>query len=247
MLRQGRRVRAPGDLDDLERAHDPAGVARADAVGGDRVPAGQLGVQRPRTLGLDPRLEACAHLGVGAGELHVVEQRADVEPRAARPRPRGRRATRCPAARRGRAPGSRRRTRPRAGRARRAGGAGRPRARRACSLAVPMSMPRYSCIASALTTSPPSACASASPRSDLPVAVGPTTATTRVAARCTASVDRRPRRVAVRHRRRRRRRDRLGLPRRPGTSRRARAKKRRALAIPPVICRSSCASLTPCS
>src|SRR4051794_17964412 len=41
-------------------------------------------------------------------------------------------------------------------------------------------MPLYSCMESALTTSPPTACASATPRSDLPVAVGPTTAITRV-------------------------------------------------------------------
>src|SRR5690606_30612660 len=42
-----------------------------------------------------------------------------------------------------------------------------------------MSIPRYSCIASALTTSPPSASANSTPRSVLPVAVGPTTATGR--------------------------------------------------------------------
>src|ERR1700722_6300444 len=46
------------------------------------------------------------------------------------------------------------------------------------SLAVPISMPWYSCIESALTTSPSSARASASERSDLPAAVGPTTAMT---------------------------------------------------------------------
>ena len=39
-----------------------------------------------------------------------------------------------------------------------------------------MSMPRYSCIASMLTISPPSRSARSSARSDLPVAVGPTTA-----------------------------------------------------------------------
>ena len=44
------------------------------------------------------------------------------------------------------------------------------------SLAVPMSMPRYSCIESALTISPPSAVASRIPSSDFPTAVGPTTA-----------------------------------------------------------------------
>ena len=46
------------------------------------------------------------------------------------------------------------------------------------SLAVPMSMPRYSCMESALMTSPPSSWASRRPRSDLPAAVAPTTATT---------------------------------------------------------------------
>ncbi len=46
------------------------------------------------------------------------------------------------------------------------------------SLAVPMSMPAYSCMESALMTSPSSACASRRARSDLPAAVAPTTATT---------------------------------------------------------------------
>src|SRR5690625_7690051 len=45
-----------------------------------------------------------------------------------------------------------------------------------------MSIPRYSCIASALTTSaasgPPSSSTTSSARSDLPVAVGPTTVST---------------------------------------------------------------------
>src|SRR5690625_2554313 len=45
------------------------------------------------------------------------------------------------------------------------------------SLAVPMSIPRYSCSASALTISPPSSAARARARSDLPDAVGPTTVT----------------------------------------------------------------------
>src|SRR3954464_10961145 len=52
-----------------------------------------------------------------------------------------------------------------------------PRRCATVSFAVPMSMPRYSCMASALTISPPSRSASSRPRSDLPVAVGPTTAT----------------------------------------------------------------------
>ena len=46
------------------------------------------------------------------------------------------------------------------------------------SLAVPMSMPRYSCMESALMISPPSSRASRSARSDLPAAVGPSTAIT---------------------------------------------------------------------
>src|SRR5690606_32577923 len=46
------------------------------------------------------------------------------------------------------------------------------------SFAVPMSMPRYTCIESALTTSPPRRSASSTARSDLPAAVGPTTAIT---------------------------------------------------------------------
>ncbi len=44
-----------------------------------------------------------------------------------------------------------------------------------------MSMPRYSCMESALTTSPSTACANARPNADLPVAVAPTTATTSTA------------------------------------------------------------------
>src|SRR5262245_54576227 len=46
------------------------------------------------------------------------------------------------------------------------------------SLAVPMSMPRYSCMESALMISPPRVSARRSDRADFPAAVGPTTATT---------------------------------------------------------------------
>src|ERR1700730_615309 len=42
---------------------------------------------------------------------------------------------------------------------------------------VPMSKPRYSCVESQATTSPPSRSASHTPSADLPEAVGPTTAT----------------------------------------------------------------------
>ncbi len=52
-----------------------------------------------------------------------------------------------------------------------------PRSTRS-GFAVPMSMPRYSCMESALTTSPPRRWASATASAVLPVAVGPTTATT---------------------------------------------------------------------
>ena len=52
-------------------------------VGGDRVDRGELGVQRPGALGLDAGLERRAHVRVGAGEVHVVQQRAHVQPRAA--------------------------------------------------------------------------------------------------------------------------------------------------------------------
>ena len=55
---------------------------------------------------------------------------------------------------------------------------GTPPRSAAVSFAVPTSMPWYSCIESALTTSPRSASAIATPRSDLPEAVGPTTAIT---------------------------------------------------------------------
>ena len=64
---------------------------------------------------------------------------------------------------------------------RRADDAGMPWRWATVSLAVPMSMPRYSCMESALTISPPSSLASRSARSDLPAAVGPSTAITRSA------------------------------------------------------------------
>src|ERR1700739_2910142 len=60
-----------------------------------------------------------------------------------------------------------------------------------------MSMPRYSCIESALITSPPIARASATARSDLPTAVGPTTAITDATALFTAPFSQ----VQVTHRR----------------------------------------------
>src|SRR5690606_17227035 len=55
---------------------------------------------------------------------------------------------------------------------------GTPRISSRVSLAVPMSMPAYSCMESAFTTSPPSRSASSTARSDFPAAVGPTTAIT---------------------------------------------------------------------
>ena len=51
------------------------------------------------------------------------------------------------------------------------------------TFAVPMSIPRYSCIESALTISPPSCSARSSAKADLPAPVGPTTATTGITAR----------------------------------------------------------------
>ena len=56
-----------------------------------------------------------------------------------------------------------------------------PRRSAAVSLAVPMSMPAYSCIESALMISPPRSSASRNASSDLPAAVGPSTAITRSA------------------------------------------------------------------
>lgn len=55
---------------------------------------------------------------------------------------------------------------------------GTPRRSSGVILAVPMSMPRYSCIESALTTSPSRASARATESAVLPAAVGPTTAIT---------------------------------------------------------------------
>src|SRR5262249_641035 len=60
---------------------------------------------------------------------------------------------------------------------------GTPRRCAGLSLAVPISMPVYSCIESALITSPPSARARPSDSSDFPAAVGPTTAITRSSTR----------------------------------------------------------------
>ena len=56
-----------------------------------------------------------------------------------------------------------------------------PRRSATVSLAVPMSIPAYSCIESALMISPPTSSASRSASSDLPAAVGPSTAITRSA------------------------------------------------------------------
>ena len=150
-------------------------------VGRHRVRRRELGVQRPGALGLDARPRAAP----GPRRRCPGNSMWSSSARTYRPEPptataRWPRPSISSSAARARCLVVARPRRPRARPGRPGGGAGRPAARRAVSLAVPMSMPRYSCMASALTTSPPSACASASPRSDLPVAVGPTTATTRV-------------------------------------------------------------------
>ena len=141
VLRQGAAQWPPGQLDHLQRAHDPPRVGPADRRGGRRVQARQLVVQqaraqlggpRPRAGPAPRRRSAPAPSGPAARGRTAPSHR----PR----RPCGR-APRSPPGRRGRRAGRPRRRPPRRPRARRAGG-GRPRgARRTVSLAVPTSMP----------------------------------------------------------------------------------------------------------
>ena len=74
---------APGDGEDLQGSHDPAGVALADALGGQGVDGGHLLPQGAGPLGAGALLQACAHGRVGAGEVEGIGDGADVEARAA--------------------------------------------------------------------------------------------------------------------------------------------------------------------
>ena len=92
--------RAAGDLDDLERPHDAPAVGRQDRRGGGRVELGQPGVQGRRASLVEFGVEAGADRRRLAGELEVVERAAQVQPGAAdedRQRGRGRRSRRCTA------------------------------------------------------------------------------------------------------------------------------------------------------
>ena len=78
-----RAERTPGQLDDLEGAHDPATVAWQDGGRRDGVRRGQPRVERRRAgvgqLGLQPLADG----RVRAGEVQVAERGPDVEARAA--------------------------------------------------------------------------------------------------------------------------------------------------------------------
>ena len=148
--------RPPGHLDHLQRADDPPPVRGQDAARGVRVERGQPGVQRARARRRRaPAPGGPARPGRCPGNPARPGRRGGTG-RTRRPGSapgRGRSPRRSP---RGPAAGTRPRSR-RAGRPTRpAGGAG-CRARSAtASLAVPMSIPAYSCIESALMISPPS-------------------------------------------------------------------------------------------
>src|SRR5690606_1760745 len=83
VLGQRGRERTPGELDDLQGPHDPPDVAGQDPRGGLRVPRGELGVERGGSVVLGPLLEPAPDLRVGARELELVEDGADVQPGAA--------------------------------------------------------------------------------------------------------------------------------------------------------------------
>src|SRR5690606_5366013 len=75
--------RPAGDLDHFQGADDPASVARQDGPGGRRVGGGEPGVQGAGAPQRELLLQAGAHVGVGPGELEVVDGTADVEAGAA--------------------------------------------------------------------------------------------------------------------------------------------------------------------
>ena len=79
--RRGERL--AGQLDHLQRPHDPAAVGGQDRRRRGRVAAGQLGVQRGHPDLGELLFPAGPHLGVGGREGPFVEQRLDVEHRAA--------------------------------------------------------------------------------------------------------------------------------------------------------------------
>ena len=81
--RRRRGERLAGQLHHLQRPHDAPAVGGQDRRRGGRVAAGQLGVQRRDADLGEPGLPPGPHLRVGGRERPVVEQRLDVEHRAA--------------------------------------------------------------------------------------------------------------------------------------------------------------------
>ena len=151
-------VKAPGQLDDLQRADDPAPVRRQDRDGRGRGERREPGVQRPRarTRRARPRagLRTAGSVPGNCRSSSTARTYSPEPPTSTGVTPPARQPVdRCPG--QPLVPGDAgrlaRRPRRRAGDAVIAAALGRR-----ASLAVPMSMPRYSCIESALTTSPPS-------------------------------------------------------------------------------------------
>ena len=81
--RHGRGERAPGDLDHLQGADDPASVARQDRAGRGRVEGGQPGVQGGRAEPGELVFQAGADNPVRSGKIQVVQGRTDVQAGAA--------------------------------------------------------------------------------------------------------------------------------------------------------------------
>ncbi len=83
VVRQARRIRTSGHLDDLERADGAAGVVRIHARRGLGILGLQLVEQRSRPFGLFTLLKFPAHVGIGAGEGDVVDRGTRVQTGAA--------------------------------------------------------------------------------------------------------------------------------------------------------------------
>jgi hypothetical protein len=81
--RHGRGERAPGDLDHLQGADDPAAVTRQDRAGRGRVESGQPGVQGRGAQAGKLILESSAGNRVRSGKIQVVERGPDIQTGAA--------------------------------------------------------------------------------------------------------------------------------------------------------------------
>ena len=71
---------SPGDLADLEGAHDPTPVGRQDVGGCTRIPLGQDAVEPGGAKRLQPGLPARPDLWVAAREAEIIEEGAHIEP-----------------------------------------------------------------------------------------------------------------------------------------------------------------------